>query len=391
MEVRTFEATRMKDAISAVKRELGHDAVILATKEHLNKGPGGSKMYEVVAASAVQSKQIGASSKVNNAVNDGMQKAHLDFIEKQLSSLNEKTATEKQSRIIESGIQEIKMILLESVRGEHFSLIRETPEHLHKLYKSLQTMGVDAPTVSELMIHLKNLPGPETVSQTHANPSEYYRTEAIRWMMKRIKIAPKLVLTPGAPSIHVLVGPSGVGKTTMIAKLASFYALKEKVSTLVISFDTQKVAASEQLRVYSKIIGIPFATISEPSQLKEKILEHKNPDLVLIDTSSRNPRLANKPDDLEYLKNFPYPVDFHLVLSTTEKQDYLDNSVRYFSSVGIHSLMFAKLDESWSYGDIFNLSQKWTLPLSFFSTGAEVPEDIERASRERVVERIFGI
>lgn len=390
MQVKTFEATRMKDAISAVKRELGHDAVILSTKEHATKGPGGGKMYEVTAAAAVQSRNAGATAAKANA-NSEMQNSHLDLIEKQVSSLVERGATSKQARLIESGVQELKMILLEALRDDRFSLIREVPMHLHEIYKTLQMMGIEPATLAELMQQLKGLPDPEAVKKTNPNPQEYYRAEAIRWMMKRIKITPKLAITPGAPSVHVLVGPSGVGKTTMIAKLASFYALKEKVPTLILSFDNDKVAGSEQLRVFSKIIGVPFATIAEPSQLQAKIQEHKNPELILIDTASRNPRLAPRLDDLEYLKSLPFPVDFHLLLSTTERHDHLENAIRYFSGVGLHSLMFAKLDECWSYGDIFNLSQRWTLPLSFFSTGAEVPEDLERASRERVVERIFGI
>ncbi|MBF0441246.1 MAG: flagellar biosynthesis protein FlhF, partial [Oligoflexales bacterium] len=95
--------------------------------------------------------------------------------------------------------------------------------------------------------------------------------------------------------------------------------------------------------------------------------------------------------DLNAIKDLNIPVDFHLVLSITEKENQMDMVIRRFSEIGISSLIFTKIDETWSYGEIFNLSTKWSIPLSYFGIGQKIPEEIERASRERVCERIFGL
>ena len=112
---------------------------------------------------------------------------------------------------------------------------------------------------------------------------------------------------------------------------------------------------------------------------------------VLVDTAGRSPKSKGNLKDLLTLKKMERPIDFHLVMSLTEKETQMDRTIRSFSKVGIQSFLFSKLDETWSYGNIFNLTQKWGVPLSYFGIGQKIPENIERATRERVVERIFGL
>ena len=195
----------------------------------------------------------------------------------------------------------------------------------------------------------------------------------------------------GTTSVHAFVGPTGIGKTTTVAKLASLFRRKDNLKVLLLSYDDYRLAASEQLRIYSKIIDSPFETISRLDELPSILDKYKNIEMVLIDTAGRSPKSASMIKDLEYFKSCPVSVDVHLVLSTTDKEMQLDRTIRSFSPVGIQSLIFSKLDESWSYGEIFNMSSKWSLPLSYFAIGQKIPDDIERSSRERVVERIFGV
>jgi flagellar biosynthesis protein FlhF len=117
----------------------------------------------------------------------------------------------------------------------------------------------------------------------------------------------------------------------------------------------------------------------------------KDWDLVVVDSAAECPRAKEDLGDLLDFRDVDLPVSFHLTLAMTEKEVHMDRMIRGFSHLGLQSLIFNRLDESWSYGEIFNLSLRWSLPISFFGVGRSVPEDLERASRERVVERIFGL
>ena len=116
-------------------------------------------------------------------------------------------------------------------------------------------------------------------------------------------------------------------------------------------------------------------------------------ELVLVDTPAGvSPKAPELIAELAALKETGLPLDVHLVLSMTDKEAQLDQAVRAFSPVGLASVAFTKLDESWSFGEIFNLSKRWALPpSSFFAIGQQIPDDVERASRERVIERLFGL
>lgn len=112
---------------------------------------------------------------------------------------------------------------------------------------------------------------------------------------------------------------------------------------------------------------------------------------MLIDTAGVSPKNPAAITALSELKANGMPVDFHLCLSATSKESQVEQEIRAFLNLGINSLIFSKLDESWAFGEIFNASRKWSIPLSFFSIGQQIPDDIERSTRERVIERIFGL
>jgi flagellar biosynthesis protein FlhF len=119
--------------------------------------------------------------------------------------------------------------------------------------------------------------------------------------------------------------------------------------------------------------------------------ELRNCDLIFVDTSGRNPKQLSSVDDLEIFKNLGISVDFHLVVSCTDRPSFMEEVIKHFSKLSIQSLSFTKLDEYPGYADVFNASARWGLPVSFFSFAPKVPDGLERASRERVAERLFNI
>lgn len=386
MDIRTFEAFSMKDAVKSVKKTLGVDAVILSTKE--KPAPGGKGIIYEVTAAAAGVKKTGASRAEPMMQGDLDSEARLDAAITRLTAVSDQAPSKRQIAAIESGMTELKLLLIESLRGKDGSPLQDLPEALVPIDRQLRVMGVNDVSIADLMKHLRTVPAPEAKTD---DALTYYKDQAIRWMMKRIKIAPRWQLMPGAVSYHAVVGTTGVGKSSLVAKLAAHYGIREKHKVAVVSLDNQRLAAAEQMRVFCKIIGVPFGTATNAEEIAAFTQSQKNVELVLIDTAGTSPKNGQAIDQILALKNDGIPCDFHLCLSVTEKEDQMEQAVRSFSRLGLASVAFSKLDESWSFGEIFNLSKKWALPLSFFGIGPEIPDDLERATRERVIERIFGI
>ena len=388
MDIQTFEAFSIKDAIKSVKRTLGTDAVILGTKQKPS-ADGKSTIYEVIAANASNSRSVQSGSQNHlNHVPPQME-SMLEGISIRLTAMQDQMAVKRQLATLDGGFAELKLLLLENLRTKDGSSLKDLPPALVPFQRQLSVMGIDDGAIAEVMKHLREIPPPEIESSESAYG--YYRDEAIRWMMKRIRIAPRWAFSPGSPAVHVLIGAHGCGKSSMVAKLAAYYHTREKKQIAVISYDVNRLAASEQMRVICKVIGVPFANVSDVDELAQAIQAFEQVDLVLVDTGGRSAKHSGATSDLERLPQLGTPAMFHLCLPVSEKESQIDLCVRGFSTIGLSSLIFTRLDEGLSFGEIFNVSKKWGLPLSFFSIGHNIPDDIERATRERVVERIFGL
>ena len=385
MQVRRFEATTMKDALAAVKRELGTNAVILSTKELPDRSDG-VKLYEVTAASSVTSK---AGAEVGKGTPTTDYSFGPDLLQR-LSELNESMPTRPQVRILEGAMQEIKAMLVESLRAQNVG--KNIPEHLFAIERSFKSAQIDDGIIADAMRHLNSLPPPAEIARTSTESIEtYYRDQAIRWMMKRIKISPKWNATPGITNVHAFIGTPGAGKSTLLAKIATAIHKKERHKVAIVTYDPEKVAAAEQLRIYAKILGVPHINLGSVHELKKTVVGLKGVDIVLVDTPGRNPNDSQASAELEIIKELGLSLDFHLVISAAEKLSVSERAVSRFSSAGISSIAITKLDESPSYGEIFTLTSRWSLPISYLTHTNELSAGMERATRERIVERIFNL
>jgi len=392
MEVRTFEAFSMRDALKAVKSHFGTDAVILTTREKKIEGAKG-KLYEVTAARNGQTSVNGASraSGEGAMIKDNLVELveYFKTIERTIKGLGEEMARRQDLFRLDAGLQEIRTIVYEELTKTKGAVVEGMSPALSKIFQRLKLMGLDETEMRKLSEFLKALPPEKNVDPELLYQN--YQTHAIRWMMKRVKVAPPWNPVLGARAVHVVVGTSGSGKTSSAAKIAQHYKTEHKQRVILASCDNKRIAAREQLRITAKVLGIPFEQVERPRDLAGILEKKKDWDLVVVDTGSECPRVKDDLGDLLDFREVDLPVSFHLALAMTEKEVQMDRMIRGFSHLGLQSLIFNRLDESWSYGEIFNLSLRWSLPISFFGVGRSVPEDLERASRERVVERIFGL
>ena len=386
MLIKTFEGFNISDAMKRVKRELGPEAVILSTQEKPVED-GRCKVVEVRAA-APNSYSKASASNPQSVVRLDQEKVHykIDRLEYKAEKILQSVIDEKPQERLFDQLREIKQLL--SVGQDLPRATIQVPPPLEGLFQQLMISGVS----HQYLVELKRYLTESRSDQPSGNllSEEDYRSAAMRWVLRKIAILPFKEPQSGRTDVHLFVGPTGSGKTTCVAKLAALYK-KHGAEVCLLSFNKLKIGASDQLKLYSKIIGCEHKTIESVKDLHNELLAQRNAPVVLIDSQGLNPRAAVDVAELSELTQSDIPIDTHLVLSATEKTLLIDRAISYFGSIGLNSLLFTKLDGCWSLGDLFNMSVKWSLPLSFFSTGQKVPDRFELATKERVIENIFAL
>jgi flagellar biosynthesis protein FlhF len=187
------------------------------------------------------------------------------------------------------------------------------------------------------------------------------------------------------------IGPTGVGKTTTMAKIAAHFAVDKNRNVGLITADTYRIAAVEQLQTYSKIIDIPFAVCYSSSRLEEMITgQFRNCDLILIDTPGSSWKDQLQLGRLKGYVDHSFVDEVHLLLSLNTKSSDLRSIVSKFSELEPDSALLTKLDETSSYGDIINIKENYNLPLSYLTFGQDVPEDLEAATADQIYKYLFG-
>jgi flagellar biosynthesis protein FlhF len=385
MQVRRYEATTMKDAINAVKKDLGQNAVILSTKE-LPINAQGVKLYEVTAAASVQGK-AGAEGVASQVTTDF---AFGPELLSRLNDFNENMPNRSQMRLIEGAVHDIKSMLLEALRHQD-NTKNAGAAHLFPTIRSLQLSNVDAGLIADVSKHLSSLPPPAEMLKTTDNVEAYYREQAMRWMLKRIRISPKWTATPGITNVHAFIGNPGAGKTTLLQKVATQIQKKERHKLALVTLGGAKIAAAEPTRIFSKIINVPHFDINQPTDLKKTVIGLKGVDIVLVDIPGFTSNDTAAVDTMAAIKELGLSLEFHLVASAAEKAAITERSIANLSKLGISSIAMSKLDETPAYGELFTHTAKWTLPISYLTFSANPADGIERATRERILERIFNL
>ncbi|MBC7782284.1 MAG: hypothetical protein H7144_00475, partial [Burkholderiales bacterium] len=193
------------------------------------------------------------------------------------------------------------------------------------------------------------------------------------------------------PHVVALIGPTGVGKTTTIAKLAANLKLREKRKIGLITIDTFRIAAIDQLKRYADILDAPLRVVGAPEDMKAAIESMKDCDFILIDTAGRSPNDTLKLNELKRFLSFAEPDEVHLVLSTTASEGCVELALEKFGDVRVDKLIFTKLDEAAQLGVVLNVVRKINKGLAYVTTGQDVPDDIETVGHgKRLAQMILG-
>jgi flagellar biosynthesis protein FlhF len=277
-----------------------------------------------------------------------------------------------------------RMVETLSRHGHIDHLLPDLPSALIPTYSQLIEADVPEVLTRRLMKQVTLAIEPDQLD--HA---ESIRTALCEAVEQCIPVAPPIQAIAGARRVVALVGPTGVGKTTTVAKLAANFKLAHGVRVGLITVDTYRIAAVEQLRTYAEIIDLPLAVVNDPVEMPRAFDQLGTVDLVFIDTAGRSPRDEVKIRELAEFLSQARPDEVHLVLSALTGHRSLRAAIEQFTVVHIDRLILTKLDEADSLGGILAVLGLSSRPISYLTTGQAVPDDIEPIDRKRLARLIL--
>ena len=377
----------MAAALEQVKRHLGRDAVILHTRTFTKGGlfgVGGRPVVEITAARSAADLPRYAGP-VKMPAKSGVPDVQADGAASSMTPNASSTAAPGTSAL-SAELEAIKSLVRDLVRETRRSLRPSLPEQLFEGYLRLVENQVSEEIAQQVVVQVRD----ELDAAELSDPAAVRRKLAAYLESLLPTAGPiKLPSLPG-PTIIALVGPTGVGKTTTIAKLAANFRLRENRKVGLITIDTYRIAAVEQLRTYAQIINVPLEVVMTPAQLPGALGRLGGSDVVLIDTAGRSQNDAIRMSELKCYLDQAKPHEVHLVLSGTSSQQLVNEVLERFSVLGIDRVIFTKLDEAIGFGVILNSLQEAGARLSYVTTGQDVPDDIEVGDASRVVDLILG-
>lgn len=415
MKVKKYQASSYRDALAQVRQDLGPDAVILTTREISRSrflGLGRRRAVEIVAAQDIRLREGRPDPRERARArtrpperapapspSPAPQARPQPSASATPSALREPFETPPEAPVAPPGDPATRERIEELER--HLSTMRIA---LDAVVPAAEPVAEAAPPPADPDVELGPLyralcdadvsPGlaAEIVSAARNGSKGDGHPEAVRaQLVERLQTSGPIGRSEGEkPRIVALVGPTGVGKTTTIAKLAGEYTFMHNCRVGLLTVDTYRVAAVEQLRTFAKIMTVPVQVAASPHEARECLEKFTRPELILVDTAGRSQKHDEQVRALQKLLAAVEPDEVHLVLSATTKSRDLIDVVGRFCQVGADRMIFTKLDETNSYGPVLNVAVESGLPISYVTNGQMVPEDIALATPGYLADLVMG-
>jgi len=394
MDIRTYRAKSMQEALALVRRDLGPQAAVLHTRDVRTPGLlgliSGSRSIEVTA-----SNEVAVPSRLPPRV-QGIDLSRPDEVAaalgpKAISSRHRDSSSsvarphfgvEHHSQHREDEVQSRVDEFCDRTRN---SAAHALPASLFDLFTDLIEADVQEETARELLERVRReLPARDL------NDMSAVQAYLARIIEDQIKVTGPIQIEARRQRIVALVGPTGVGKTTTVAKLAANYRLKEKRRVGLITVDTYRIAAVDQLRTYADIIDLPMAVVATPREMREAVKRMSDLELVLMDTAGRSPRDEVRIQELKSMLGEAQADEVHLVLSAVNSAQGLARTAAQFAAAGTTAIMVTKLDEAHGLGNLLPMLRSSGLPISYVTNGQNVPDDIAAADARRLGRAVLG-
>ena len=411
MKLKTFTAPTYTEALNKVKAELGDDAIIVSSKEIKKKTLTSQGLYEIVVA--VEEENIKPRKNITSDeehVKEVMLKLSsaakeisslsdvptLDYSsQKQTVAINNNPLEPQKSEDIIALKNQISQIAdtLKFLQATVWDMVNknelELPPEFSEIYALSRASGMSEKHLDEIMkLTIKYMP--LKMRKNRDTIKRYFHTLLKKMVPVRVEREVRLP----HKKIMMFVGPTGVGKTTTIAKLAARYAYKlsQRHKVGIITLDTYRIGAVEQLMTYAKMMRLPIETVVDPSDFGDALNSLRHNDYILIDTVGSSQHDKEKIEKLRsFLKVDTFAeININLVLSAVTKYEDLVDIYKNFSILPIDTFVFTKLDETKTYGNIFSLLLDTKKPVSYFSIGQEVPDDLMEAGADYLLKGILN-
>lgn len=422
--IKTYRGKTVADALAQVKQDLGRDAVILHTRTYKAGGfwgVGARTLHEITATTSMTVAGLSGRAshrggKATAAASTPERPAPREWFEPPegdravmpsaapvampvaapavmgysaqptpAQSAGPGGPAGAQMRDDLAAIKRMVGQVLQSASGvRHVGV----PEALFDCYLKLVQAEVATEVADEIVGAVRDELEPGELAD-----SEVVRQAVLRRLAAYIPVAQvpgKLErAADGRPLTIALVGPTGVGKTTTVAKLAATCKLRRNRRVGLITCDTYRIAAVEQLRTYANIIGLPLRVAMTPAEMARACDELSDCDIILIDTAGRSPRDDERLAELQRFIEAAAPHQIHLVLSGTSGEGALRSAAERFAALGPNHVIFTKLDEAVSFGTLIGIARRIEATLSYVTTGQEVPDQIEAGNADRLARLVL--
>lgn len=362
MKIRRFVADDTKTALAMVKNELGPDAVILATRTIKAKHGGpqaGPALYSALNRNGRNQVEVVAAT---------------DYEMEELSAALEQESPQST-------------VTTPDIPAPATTARPTLPPRIHSEARELRSRF--ATLLTEQTSPVRNRPHAPTPKPKGQRPDP---EQVARWrdrVIGEIQVTPLAATGESGPLTIALVGATGVGKTTTIAKLAAWFTLRERKKVALISMDSYRIGATDQLRTYGRIMRLPVEIALQPEELVQALARHNDKDVILIDTAGKSPYDSTNIMELEEWFAPCAAIAPYLVLNATSQKENHAQVINTYSRLGLRGLVLTKLDETQSYAGLCQEVATSALPVACLCTGQRVPEDFQMASRP-FLEKLFN-
>lgn len=392
MIIKKFTAKTEKDATQAARKEMGEEAVIMNVRKVKAKGAFAflkPQLTEVTAALEEESeKYTAALSSINNVLNASQNRERQNNAAAPAPEKRENSAIEEKLDSLQSLLEQQLQKPEEEPepKVEEPQEESETDKFMKLLHTTMLENEVDETYADQILEEIGQLNKPNL-------PFDYALANIYQKMI--LKFGKPSGITPAKDGVKAIffIGPTGVGKTTTIAKLASKFRLDEKKKVALLTADTYRIAAAEQLRTYANILEVPFRVVYSEEELGKAVEDFKEYDYILIDTAGHSHQNNEQKENMCKLigtLDEKIEKEIYLVLSATTKYRDLRSIADSYKGITDYKLIFTKLDETTTLGSLLNMRLYTGASLSYVTCGQNVPDDMEEFNPQKTVKRLLG-